>query len=224
MPQPRSRLASLVNKLKSYSHYKSVLVIIVVGSLGIAASQALFRDIERSQKGTFVVGTLDLAVSDDEGGAQPQSIQIQKLGATKEVAGEKTYQLRNVGSLDGLLEFRLDRLVNYENGCNEPEALVDTSCDNPGPDQGELGQNIILEVVVGEADEAQVVATSDLATANQDQFQLQWQAHDSIVVSAGQTLPVTLRWKSKPGGLGNEVQSDSVVFDFTYELRQIINQ
>ncbi len=224
MPTTKKNFKSYLESIKSYSHWKSVLVIVVIASIGIAASQALFRDIEQSQKGTFVVGTLDLAVNDDAGGQEPQSIKIEKVGQKKSVQGEKTYNLRNVGSLDGKLYFRLSNLVNYENGCNEPEALVDTTCDNPGPDEGELGQKIILQIVVGEGNDAQVMATSDLASTNADQFQSQWIQAGPVTIPAGKTLPITLKWQSKEGGLGNEVQSDSVTFDINYELRQIVTQ
>ena len=89
MPKLKRNFDNWFATLKHYSHWRSLIIIIIIAVIGIAASQALFRDVEQSQRGTFVVGTLDLSVSDDLGGETPQSIKIQKIGKNKQVAGEK---------------------------------------------------------------------------------------------------------------------------------------
>jgi len=207
------------------SHWHSILVIILVGAIGIATTQALFRDIEQSKHGVFVVGTLNLALEEEDGGQLAQSIFIENIGSKKNIAGEKTWKINNIGSLDGNLAFKLSSVNVLENGCNEPEALVDTSCDNPGEGQGELGSEITFEVIVGKGSDAKTLVVSDLAQNNVDQFEIQWnQANPQIKIGASENIFLTLKWYSDAGGLGNEVQSDSVTFDIIYELQQIVTQ
>jgi len=211
--------------LKRFSQWRSFLVIMVVASLGIAATQALFRDVEKSQQGTFVVGTLDLTLEEENGAQVAQNITVTKIGSQKTLAGEKTWKIHNQGSLDGDLAFKLANVQNLENGCNEPESLVDSTCDNPGDGEGELGSELIFQVIVGQGNQARTLVTSDLSPAHVDQFEQQWnQANPPIKVKAGQTLDVTLKWHNKENSLGNEVQSDSLQFDVIYELEQIVNQ
>lgn len=218
-------LRDILSDLKNHRYFKSILVIIIVATVGIAASQALFRDIEQSKKGTFLVGTLDLEVDDAGFSKTTTSIVVENIGKTKSLDGARTYDIRNVGSLDGELYFRLANVENLENGCNEPEALVDTTCDNPGDGQGELGSELEFEVTTDDGNGERTLVVSNLAPGNESEFETQWkQADPKVKIPAGKTIPVTIKWQSQAGALGNEVQSDSVKFDMVFELKQIITQ
>ncbi len=216
---------SFTHWFEHFARWRSFIVVLVVASLGIAATQALFRDVEKSQQGTFVVGTLDLTLANQDGSQVAQNITMTKIGSQKQLNGEKTWKIHNQGSLDGDLAFKLANVHNFENGCNEPEALVDSTCDNPGDGEGELGSELSFQVIVGQGDQARTLVQSDLSPDHVDQFAQQWdQADPPIKVKAGQTLEVTVKWKNKPNSLGNEVQSDSLQFDIIYELQQIVKQ
>ena len=140
------------------------------------------------------------------------------IGADGTVSGGKTWTINNTGSLPGELAFKVVDLRNYDNGCNEPERLVDTTCDTPGLGQGELGNAISTVVKVGDT----TVVNSNLATANQATYQTQWDAAQKVVIPAGGSTTVTMDWATDPASYGNEVQSDSLDFDIQFDLTQVI--
>lgn len=55
-------------------------------------------------------------------------------------SGSQEVILQNTGSLDGYLHITFANLINDEMGCPESEQNErgDTTCDNPGPNEGEL--------------------------------------------------------------------------------------
>ena len=195
----------------------STLIIAVVRASGYAASRALFTDTEGTNDSSFTVGTLDMDV-DGENGTEFERFDVTNIGADGTVNGGKTWTVNNTGSLPGKLTFSLASLENQENGCNEPEALADTTCDDPGPDQGELGNAIATIVTL---DDAQVVS-SNLATVNQDVYATDWVANAGVVtIPAGGSVVVKMNWSTDPQAYGNEIQSDSLSFDVAFNLEQV---
>ena len=195
----------------------STLIIAVVGASGYAASRALFTDTEGTNDSSFTVGTLDMDVNGNNG-EEFERFDVTNIGADGTVNGGKTWTVNNTGSLPGKLTFSLASLENQENGCNEPEALADTTCDDPGPDQGELGNAIATIVTL---DDAQVVS-SNLATVNQDVYATDWVANAGVVtIPAGGSVVVKMNWSTDPQAYGNEIQSDSLSFDVAFNLEQV---
>jgi len=109
-------------------------------------------------------------------------------------------------------------LVNHENGCNEPEALVDGSCDNPGEGQGEMGGVIDIYAYLDNVEKG----TSTLATADQDVIGTTWEGLPSMTIPAGGSAQVKLEWATDQEGYGNEIQSDSITFDVGFDLVQVV--
>jgi len=168
-----------------------------------------------------VVGTLDMEVNMPNGSAA-QSIAVTNFGELGSLSGGKTWKITNVGTLPGELTMSIANLVNTENGCNEPEALVDVTCENPGVGQGELGVAIIATIFLDDGVHPDPVIVSNLATTSQDNFALQWVTNAGVVrLAAGESVEVQLSWASDGANFANEIQSDSVIFDAVFDLEQV---
>lgn len=194
----------------------SLVIITTVGSLGYLAARAFFTDTETGTGSEFTMGTLDLDV-DGANGTEVDPFVVPNIGEEGDISGGKTWTVNNTGTLPGRLYFKLDSVVNNENSCNEPEALVDATCGNPGAGQGELGGVITAEVLLDGA----LVATSTLATADQDIVGTTWNALAPVVIPAGGTKLVTIQWATGQDDYGNEIQSDSLTFATVFDLVQI---
>ena len=198
----------------------SVLLIMIVGAVtGGLVTRAFFTDTETSTGSEFAVGTLDLNVG-GENGTNVLPFQIDNIGAEGNISGEQTWTVNNSGSLPGRLYFKLLSVANHENGCNEPEAIVDTTCDNPGTGQGELGGVITANVYLDNV----LQVTSDLTTANEAVIGTDWNALTPVIIPAGGSVDVKIDWATAENAYGNEIQSDSVTFDIQFDLEQITEQ
>jgi predicted ribosomally synthesized peptide with SipW-like signal peptide len=90
-------------------------------SLGlIGGAFAYFSDTETSTGNTFTAGTLDLKV-DGTDVLIPYSVSNLKPGETR---GTPTYMIQNVGSLPGLLTYKVSNVTTNENGVIEPESAA----------------------------------------------------------------------------------------------------
>lgn len=205
---------------------KVLLVLLLLVGVGIGTyrlTQALFSDTEVSQDNTFTAGTLDLSV-DGNNGTAFDSITVENLGADGTIDGSKTWTINNSGSLPGTLSFSLRDLNNLENGCNEPEAIVDTTCANPGLGEGELGNAIsaILTLDRNDGQGASTIVTNNLATANVGLFASQWDANaGTIEIPANGSVKVTMNWATDPQDYGNEIQSDQLSYVVQFDLEQV---
>jgi spore coat-associated protein N len=196
----------------------SVLVLIAVVGGTFAATRAFFTDTETSTGSTFTVGTLDLQV----GGADGTNVEpfvIENIGDTGDISGSKVWTVNNTGSLPGRLYFKLDNVLNYENGCNEPEAIVDATCLDPGAGEGEMGGVVTIHAYLDGVEKA----SSTLATANQAVIGNTWTALPAMTIPAESSVQVMLDWSTGENDYGNEIQSDSITFDVGFDLVQIID-
>ncbi len=194
---------------------------------GLLVTQALFSDAEKSADNTIVSGTMDLSV-DGKNGTAFDSIDIENVGVTGTTSGEKEWTVNNIGSLPGTLTLSMNKISNDENGCNEPELEVETSC--AGDSIGELGGSTGVVVKIdsdadGNYEEEQAVITSTLATSNQSSYAQQWTANAGTVsVAPGESKKVKLFWTIDSNSYGNEVQSDSTSFQVQFNLTQTVAQ
>lgn len=208
-----------------------VLLLIVVAAATVAATAALFTDTETSGTNTFTAGTLNMTVGGADGTAF-ESFSISNIGADGTVSGGKTWTVTNDGSVDGQLAMSITGLTNTENDCNEPEAIVDTTCGDPGTGDGELGAAIATTLLVdrdstGSSFSDETVHTSDLATASQAGYATAWNTYAAalgdgyVAVDAGASVDVTLNWATTPASYTNVIQSDSVTFTVQFDLTQV---
>ena len=194
----------------------SLLVVLAVALATFAATSAYFSSTSSTTGSKFVVGTLDLAVG-GAGGSTIEPFLIDNIGETNVSSGSKTWVVTNKGSLTGRLYFKLVNVNNAENGCNTPEMVVDTTCDNPGEGQGELGKQIRTKVYLNDL----MVAESDLDEANKNRITNIWSSMTPVVLTAGETARVKLEWSMANESYGNEIQSDSLGFDVDFSLVQV---
>jgi len=195
-----------------------ILVLVAVVGATYAATRAFFTDTETSTGSTFTVGTLDL----DVGGANGSNVEpfvIENIGETGDIDGTKVWTVNNTGSLPGRIYFKLDNIINYENGCNEPEAIVDATCADPGLGEGEMGSVVTVHAYLDGVEKA----SSTLATADQDVIGDAWTALPSMVIPAGGSVQIMLDWATSQADYGNEIQSDSIAFDVGFDLVQILD-
>jgi len=195
----------------------SLLILVVVVGATYAATRAFFTDTETSTGSSFTVGTLDLEVG-EANGSNVETFVIDNIGDTGNIAGSKTWTVKNTGSLPGRLYFKLDNVVNYENGCNEPEAIVDATCNDPGSGEGELGGVITIHARLDGVEKA----SSTLATAEGDLIGTTWTGLEAMTIPAESSVEIKLDWATAQGAYGNEIQSDSITFDVGFDLVQII--
>lgn len=198
--------------------FLSILFMSVVGGVGVAATRAFFSNRETSTGSTFTVGTLDLKVGDADG-TNVEPFIISGIGSSSDISGEKTWTVKNIGSLPGRLYINLKNVVNYENGCNEPEAKVDNTCGNPGAGEGELGDVVVAKIYLDDVEKV----SSNLNEANIAKIGTDWSALEPVVLEGGTQKTIKIDWKTPRSGYGNEIQSDSLTFDVDFDLVQIIN-
>jgi predicted ribosomally synthesized peptide with SipW-like signal peptide len=189
---------------------------VVAAGISVSSSTlALFSDDETSAEQSVAYGTLDLVLG---GAAQSDPIEVTN-GAPPQSGyglpdGARRLQLTNDGSLPGKATFTIRTVSDKENGCNEPEAAVDSSCGTPGNGEGELDDELI--VVVYDAAWTQQLGSMKLSAWN-----AQGDAARKVIgtIGAGQTTSVIVQVAGYDAG--NHVQSDSAAFVVDAKLEQI---
>lgn len=189
-----------------------IAIVALVGGIGTFAYMFGQRKVSGSK---FTAGTIDLDVSSNNVKLEP--FVIENMGANANISGEKTWTVKNTGTLPGRLLVRLQDLSNKDNGCNDQEKLAEPGCE--ADDLGELGGVVGLKLALDGQDKVD----STLATANQSKIGTDWNALTPIIVNAGETKTLRAYWAADENSYSNEVQSDSVGFDLDFRLMQIIN-
>ncbi len=201
-----------------------VIVALAVGitTAGIYGSRALFSDTETSAENTFAAGTLDLSVGGANGTAF-DNIAVANVGVDGTVDGTKSWVITNNGSVPGNLTFQVTDIENFENGCNEPEAIVDTTCANPGLGEGEFGAALAVTVALDKGAGFENVISSTMANANQAEYATQWNTNaGTVTIPAGGSVTVRMDWETNPLSYGNEIQSDSLAYGLQFDLLQVV--
>lgn len=194
----------------------SLAIIAAVSSITFAVTRAFFRDTETSTGNSFTVGTLDLAV-DNSNGANFEPFIIEGIGASGNIEGGKTWTVKNVGSLPGKLFFSVANINNLENGCNEPEAEVDTTCGVPGDGEGDFGAIVSAKISIDSVEKYSANLLEDQSISFSDQ----WNALESLIIEPGSQVEVAMDWYAPKDSYGNEIQGDSLTFDVAFDLEQL---
>jgi len=197
----------------------SLLTIVTVGTLAtVATTQALFSDTETSEGNTFAAGTLELEIGTHA--SFPINVTNTKPGEWNTA----WIKLNNVGTVQGQVKFAsLTKTLDKENGCNSPEATVDTTCGNPGNGKGELDENLIIVLWDdvdsndvfdgGETYFFQALGLDNIAATPK------WSPSSPITIAPGATQWLKVRWDIL-GSVGNIIQSDSATFTLTFDFEQ----
>lgn len=190
-----------------------LVVVMIVTAVGITA--AYFTAQRTTTANKFTTGTMDLDVA--SGNTKLDPFIITNMGDNANIAGTKTWTVKNTGTLPGRLLVRLLNVENLENACNDQEKAAEAACDQSTA--GELGGVINLKLAYDGVDKVQ----STLATDQQAKIGTDWSALTPIIMQPNEEKTVVASWATGENEYGNEVQSDSVQFDTNFRLIQLIN-
>ena len=199
----------------------SVMTLVLVLGLVGAGAFAWFSDTETSEDNTFTAGTLDLTV---DGQDDPLVI---KFTLTDLKPGDATagggywitpgktlvWKPKNVGSLPGKLTIYMTNVVNYENGQNEPEALVDPTA---GDLEGELGNYVRPQCFYNGGWCNEIGSITGIGTGK-------WNIVTNKSLGPGEEAEIIINWwinDPAPAKNSNIIQSDKVEFDIVFQLDQ----
>ena len=198
--------------------FLSVVLLSAVITGTFLVTRAFLRASQTATGSKIAVGTLDMDV-DGNRGTLIDPFVVKNIGEEGDISGSKTWTVNNQGTLPGRLYFRLNDVINYDNACNEPEGLVDTTCADPGADEGELGDKLTFNVYLDD----QLVSTSGLAKTDMPTIRTAWNALPAVLIPAGGSKQVKVEYLAGENDYGNEVQSDSITFDARFDLVQTTN-
>lgn len=198
--------------MKKKSWLLSFLLITATAILAISATTAYFTAQKTGTANKFTIGTLDLDISSESGKLEP--INIAALGSQANIQGEKTWTVKNTGTLPGRLLVKLANVKNLENGCNSPEKEAEENCETDN--LGELGKIINVKVLLDDSQKAQ----STLAQDQIKEIESQWNNLAPVILNPGESKTLSLSWSANETDYGNEVQSDSAEFDLDFRLIQ----
>lgn len=193
----------------------SVIILSAVIGGTFLVTRAFLRASQTATGSKIVVGTLDMDV-DGNRGTLIDPFVVENIGNEGNITGSKTWTVNNTGTLPGRLYFRLNDVINYDNACNEPESLDDTTCGDPGADEGELGSKLTFKVYLGD----ELVSTTNLTKEDMSTIRQTWNTLPAVLISAGGNQQVKVEYSASENDYGNEVQSDSVTFDARFDLVQ----
>ena len=202
----------------------SLLVIGAVTAL-VGFTVADFNDTETSVGNTVSTGSLNLKLGTTTGGptncvyTDPYvssffDIDNAKPGDSQEV----TICVWNDGSIDGTLSGNVTNLDDVEVGdCNEPEALVDTTCGDG--DAGELAQNVLVKIWVDVDCMNDFDTGEDILVFEDNMIQLELFGFPTGDMNADSSWCYGIL-ATVHAGAGNEIQTDKVTADLTFTLIQ----
>ena len=199
----------------------SVASIAAAGALIIGATFAYFSDTETSNNNTFTAGSLDLTV-DGNNGVNTVKFNLSNMKPLDSPI-YPSYVIRNAGSVTGYLDLESISFVSDENSCIEPETEAgDTTCDNPGVGQGELGEAIHAQMWLDETcngmdpSDTNVLPTDSLVNTVPSHFSTNYP------LAAGDQVCFLSKFSyyGLPSSVDNKTMGDSMAFNMTFELAQ----
>lgn len=222
----------------------SLSIIGAAAAIAIGATTAFFSDTETSQGNTFTAGAIDLQIDSHatfNGVAVPNSTwALKDLVPTSDKffnltdikpgdVGEDTISLHVINN-DAWVCAQVSNLTNLENGRTEPEAAVDTSA---GTNEGELQNALVMTIWrddgvgsnhEGKCDNIHQDGEATLASGHPVNGVLPiYDSHTGTgALPGGSTSCLGVAW-SLPIATGNEVQTDSMTGDISFNVVQSRN-
>lgn len=197
------------------------MTIALVATSAVGATRAYFIDTETSAGNTFASGTLDLAV-DSENPLTSAKFNVTNMKPGSQPKG--TFNLQNVGTVNGYIDLENIVVTNNENSCLEPEQEAgDTSCGNPGLDEGEL-QDVVNVRLFNDLDCNGWVGTGDTTFYNGLVNGLASSYELNTALNAGQNACVTAIFDWWSTSDDSKAMGDDMSIDMTFELGQTTGQ
>ena len=193
----------------------SMMMILVVGIFAGTGTMAYFNDTETSTGNTITAGTLDLQIDGVDTNVVKVDIQNWKPSSGPY---SYTYELTNIGSINGYLDLATINVADNENGLTEPE----DEAGDVTTDVGELSTLLKMHMFVDAAPSNGYFGVEDTTIYTGYMNGIASAYDQNIPLAAGQTVYITFQVGWWLGGNDNLAQSDSVVFDITFRLDQIV--
>lgn len=232
----------------------SLIIISAVVGATFGATTAYFSDTETSTGNTFTAGSIDLKVDNTchykdgncpDPGSNWQLTDLQdgvhKFFNFADIKpgdwGEDTISL-HVYNNDAWGWMKIAMFEDYENGCTEPEAEVDTTCDNPGPSTGEIYQNMHFLIWMDDGDNIYEAGEKILRDGESLSWCEVWQLDgdgaccENEPLEGSHTYYLGIKWcfgtfdgnyDCQGTNIGNEAQTDSIVMDVGFTVVQAQN-
>lgn len=194
----------------------SLVMIFAVSSIVVGATKANYYDRETSDGNTFTAGSLDLNL--DGGNTNVVKFNVNNMRPGNQPTGK--YLLKNVGTINGILDIKDIQVSSKENGCVDPEVdAEDESCDNPGEGQGELADVVNLRLFVDYGCDGWV-STGDKTFYNGlvKNLPASFDLNESLNANESKCVQAVLDWWSTTDD--NKAQGDSMVLGMTFALDQ----
>ena len=226
----------------------SLSVVVVVAAIAVGATTAFFSDTETSTGNTFTAGAIDLQIDSTASyNGEPvvaATWQLKDLNPTSDKfinfadikpgdEGENTISLHVINN-DAWVCAEVLNLTNADNGCTEPESDPtsgnDTTCGTPGAGEGEL-QNAMVWTVWrdnGASDNScnNVLDGDETVLVSGQPVNGVLPVYDSTTstgaLAGGSTACLGVSWEL-PLATGNEVQTDSLTGDISFNVVQSRN-
>jgi predicted ribosomally synthesized peptide with SipW-like signal peptide len=179
-----------------------------MATLGVAAAAAgagtyaAFSDTEQSNNNQVSAGTLDLTV---DGGDSSVTVLNVADAVPGETGSGTAITLANEGNVDGTLDVTLATVSSAENGTNDPES--NSTAEGTGV---ELESALTVTVTL----DGTTLVSDTVANLSNGQSIATGQA-----LNGGGSTDFNISYEVDAAA-GNEIQSDSVSLDFTFDLTQ----
>ena len=178
----------------------SLSVIGAIAAIAIGGTMAYFSDTENSNGNTFTAGTLNLTV-DDQNNPLPVKFALSNLKPTD--SGNISYNIDNVGSIDGYLNLQNITVANTEG--TDPESETNTA------EPGELGSHINVSVKIG---------ATEIYNGSLDGF-ASFVTKNNITLADGASTTVTIDWVwNLLSASDNDAQGDVATVGIEFSLSQ----
>jgi predicted ribosomally synthesized peptide with SipW-like signal peptide len=184
-------------------------------AFGASGTFAAFQDTEQISASAGA-GTLDLVLNGAPVAGAANALKLNPGQSTTQA-----FWIANPGTLAGTVSADAVVLENAENGCTEPEALLDGTCDE-GAINGDFTRVATAEVLINGATTEAACATATTGTALFPVRTIdQWVAQPAVVgpMAAGAKACVVVKIML-PQGSDNSVQGDTADFRVDFTLKQ----
>lgn len=181
---------------------------------GVSSRVSLLEFADEQQKRSVSFETLN-SVNTSKNNNNPKSRPyiLDNLGENANFGGERSWIINNKSKQAKILYIGLENLVNLENGCNDQEKYVQPNCDQLGK-EGDFGRIIHLKIALDGLDRVE----STLETSQEGKIAKDWAALPKVVLQPKEKKIITAHWTVDENQYGNEIQSDSVRFDISFQL------
>lgn len=193
----------------------AIALIVLATMLAGAGIHAYFNDMVTSSGNVFAAGSLDLLL---DGG----DVNVVKFSVSNMVPGNQpkgTFNLTNVGTVNGYLDLEDINVTDYENTRISPETLAGDITDGVG----ELSTVLNLRLFVDYGNDGWIsVGDNVFFNGKMDTLPSSFDLNEPINAGTSLYIVALVDWWSTPND--NMAQTDSVILDVGFELAQTTGQ